>query len=308
VFLSLLPLTHAFELVMGVLGPLWSGASVVFPESRNPHQLLKAMVSARVTHLNVVPAVLHMIASDVRESGGLAALRPLFGQLHAIVCGGAPLSPELVTLLTAFGVPLWLGYGLTEASPSVAVGRADSLPAGSTGRALPGVELRVDAESGELLVRGPNVMLGYVGDPDATSRAIVGGWLRTGDIARLDAAGNLFILGRCRDTIVTGSGLKLLPDDVEAAYRSPLFAECCAIGVPDLGGGERPHLVVVGAGSATPSEIEVEFRRLSEAAGSRQAFGLTVWDAALPRTRTLKVRRAVIRQTVLETLEARHAG
>jgi long-chain acyl-CoA synthetase len=313
VFLSLLPLTHAFELTMGVLGPLWCGASVVFPESRNPRQLLKTMISAGVTHLNVVPAVLYMIASEVRESAGLSALRPLFGQLRSIVCGGAPLAPELVSLMTGFGVPLWLGYGLTEASPSVAVGRADSLPPGSTGRALPGVELRVEAETGELLVRGPNVMLGYVGDPDATAETISNGWLRTGDVVRLDADGNVFILGRRRDTIVTGSGLKLLPDDVESAYRSPLFAECCAIGVPDPGGADRPHLVVVGAGSAAPREIEAEFRRLSMTAGTRQAFGLTIWSTPLPRTRTLKVRRALVRQAVVDELSriqrgARHAS
>jgi acyl-CoA synthetase (AMP-forming)/AMP-acid ligase II len=306
-FLSLLPMTHAFELTLGVMGPLWCGASVVFPESRNPHRLLKIIRAARITHLNVVPAVIQMVAAELRESpSSLLALVPLVGQLRSIACGGAPLSPDLVARLVKCRVPLWVGYGLTEASPSVTAARADSVPPGSVGRALPGVEIRVEGGTGELLVRGRNVMQGYVGDPEATAEAFTDGWLRTGDLARVDEAGNVFILGRRRDTIVTAAGLKLLPEDIEAAYQSPLFAERCAVGLPDEPGGERPHLVVVPSSGANLAELEGEFQRLSFAAGTRQAFGLTVLSSPLPRTRTLKVRRDLVRQAAMEPKEGSH--
>lgn len=303
VFLSLLPATHAFELTNGLVGPLRCGASVVFPESRNPNHVLRLLLSARVTRINVVPAILKILMSELRDApDAFALVRVLRRQLRSIVSGGAPTSPELVARMVKAGLPLWLGYGLTEASPSVATGPAATLPIGSTGRALSGVELCVDAATGELLVRGPNVMLGYVDDPAATAATVQDGWLHTGDVARLDDAGHVFIAGRLRDLIVTGAGLKLAPEDVEAAYRSTLFAEVCAVGVPDVagGGGERPHLVVVGAADASSNDelLRSEFRKLSASAGTRRAYGLTILTTPLPRTRTFKLRRDLIKHVV----------
>jgi long-chain acyl-CoA synthetase len=308
VFLSCLPLTHAFELTTGLIGPLHVGASVAFPESRNPHRLLQTLLSEAVTHINVVPAILKMLMTELGEAAGGHEMAEALGrQLRSVVCGGAAPARELVERLVGAGMPLWLGYGLTEASPSVAVGRASDLPPGATGRALPGVRVRVDAGTGELLVRGPNVMMGYYRDPEGTAAAMAGGWLHTGDLARLDDAGHLFILGRRRDLIVTGAGLKVLPDDIESAYRSPMFAEVCAVGVPDAdaGGGETPCLVVRPAAGAGGDDaaMRAEFQRLSALAGARRAFKLALVASALPRTRTLKLRRDLVRQSVIETAE-----
>jgi long-chain acyl-CoA synthetase len=250
VFLSLLPMTHAFELTTGFLGPLACVAAVVFPGSRNPNRLLSLVAAEGVTRVNVVPAVLSMMLAELRDAEeGREILAGLRGRLRSIMCGGAPVAPELASRVVRHHLPLWVGYGLTEAAPIVALGSADQLPPGSTGRPIPGVEVRIEEGSGEVLVRGPNVMKGYVGDEQATRAAFQDGWLRTGDIGRLDEEGHLFIMGRRRELIVTSGGLKLLPDEIESAYRSPWFAEVCAIGVPDPagGGGERPHLVVVPA-------------------------------------------------------------
>jgi long-chain acyl-CoA synthetase len=302
VFLSLLPPTHAFELTTGLLGPLACGAAVVFPGTRNPNRLLGLLSSESVTRVNVVPAILSMMAAEIRDAEqGRDIIRDLRGRLHSIMCGGAPVSQELMTRVGHL-LPLWVGYGLTEASPIVALGRAEELPPGSTGRPLPGVEVRIDDTTGEVLVRGPNIMKGYAGDADATAAAIRDGWLHTGDLGRLDASGNLFIVGRCRELIVTAAGLKLLPDVIESVYRSPLFAEVCAVGVPNLagGGGERPHLAVVPAPGSDGEALLEEFRNLSTAAGDRRAFAVTLLDSPLPRTRTLKVRRDLVRALVIE--------
>jgi long-chain acyl-CoA synthetase len=313
VFLSLLPLTHAFELTTGLLGPLSVGASIVFPPSRNPNSLLRIVQAEHVTHVNVVPAILKMIVAELRDgAGGSSAAGVLARQLKSVVCGGAAPTRDFVDVLVAAGVPLWLGYGLTEASPSVAVGRAARLPPGAAGRALPGVELRVERETGELLVRGPGVMIGYYRDPNATAAVMADGWLHTGDLARLDVAGHVFILGRLRDLIVTGAGLKVLPDDVESAYRSPLFGEVCAVGVPDpdAGGGETPCLVVVPSSGTVGSEaaIAAEFQRLSVLAGARRAFRWALRTSPLPRTRTLKLRRDLIRESILAGGEDSHVS
>ena len=142
----------------------------------------------------------------------LASLRAC---LCAIVCGGAPTAPRLVESLLDHGMPLWLGYGLTEASPVVTLGRADTTPRGATGRPIPGVEVYIASATREVLVRGANVMCGYVGDLLATQETLRDGRLHTGNLGRLDAEGHLFVTGRLKDITVTPSGEKLSPEEVE---------------------------------------------------------------------------------------------
>src|SRR6185503_4622067 len=116
--------------------------------------------------------------------------------------------------------------------PIVALGRAADLPRGATGRPLPGVEVRIEPpgpEGGEILVRGPNVMLGYLGDPTITAAALRDGWLHTGDLGRLDDRGHLFIIGRRKEIIVTAAGENIAPEEIEACYMSPRFAEVCVV-------------------------------------------------------------------------------
>jgi long-chain acyl-CoA synthetase len=230
---------------------------------------------------------------------GRAIGRRLCRKLRWIACGGAAPSLQVIDRLVACGAPLWVGYGLTEASPTVTVGRAAKVPPGSCGRALPDVELRLESETGELLVRGPNVMREYFNDPDATFAVFTNGWLRTGDLARIDDEGFVYILGRRRDLIVTGAGLKILPEDVERAYDSPLLLERCAFGAPHHAGGERPWITVIPTDNASDDALEREFQRLSAAAGSRRADRMIVSREALPRTRTLKVRRDLVRAAAL---------
>jgi long-chain acyl-CoA synthetase len=302
VFLSLLPVSHAFGLVPGFLGPLWIGASVVFPTARNPHRLLDLAREERVTQVFVVPALLRMMAEEIRDAAdGRRLLDEIRTRLRSIFCGGAPLAPDLAREIVSAGLPLWIGYGLTETSPIVTLGPAAGSPPGSCGRPIPGIEVRVDPESGEVLVRGPIVMRGYAGDAEATAAALRDGWLHTGDRGRLDAEGHLFLEGRLGEIIVTAGGEKLSPEEIEGAYRSDLFAEICVVGLPDpeRGGGEFPVLVAVPRDGKDDRALREEYVRLSIRAGRRRAKQLVVRREPLPRTRTGKVRRDLVRQRLL---------
>ncbi len=155
----------------------------------------------------------------------------LGGRLRIAMSGGAALSPEISRIFIGLGLPILQGYGMTESSPVVCVNRLDdNLPA-SIGRTIPGVEVKL-GENNALLIRGPNVMLGYWNNPEAT-RAVISedGWLNSGDIAKIDEQGRVTITGRLKDIIVTSTGEKVPPADMEAAIlRDPIFEQVMVVG------------------------------------------------------------------------------
>lgn len=164
------------------------------------------------------PLLDRLVASKIMEKLG--------GRLWQVMSGGAALSPEISRVFIGLGLPILQGYGLTETSPVVSANRVnDNLPA-SVGRPLPDVEVKL-GEQDALLIHGPNVMLGYWNNPEAT-RAIVSpdGWLNSGDTAHIDEQGRITITGRLKDIIVTSTGEKIPPADMEAAIlRDPIFEQ-----------------------------------------------------------------------------------
>jgi long-chain acyl-CoA synthetase len=155
----------------------------------------------------------------------------LGGRLQQAMSGGAALSPEISRVFIGLGLPILQGYGMTESSPVVCANRVDDNLPSSVGQPIPGVEVKL-GEHGALLVRGPNVMLGYWNNPEAT-RAIISddGWLNSGDIASIDEQGRITITGRLKDIIVTSTGEKVPPADMEAAIlRDPMFEQVMVIG------------------------------------------------------------------------------
>lgn len=157
--------------------------------------------------------------------------KKLGGRLTVAISGGAALCPDIARAFVGLGVPVYQGYGLTEASPVIAVNRPGANKPASIGKALPGVEIRIDANN-ELLSRSRCIMRGYWDNPDATSAVIDGaGWLHTGDLARMDEQGYLHIVGRIKDIIVLNNGEKASPGDMEAAIAlDPLFEQVMVVG------------------------------------------------------------------------------
>jgi long-chain acyl-CoA synthetase len=167
--------------------------------------------------------------------------RALGGRLRFAVSGGAPLAPETAEFFQAIGLPILEGYGLTESCPVLAFNRIDRFKFGSVGRAIPGVELKI-APDGEILARGANIAgLGYWKNPGATAESFTSdGWLRTGDIGRVDEDGFLFITDRKKDLIVTSGGINIAPQVVENLLKSdPLISQAMVYG------DRRPYAVAL---------------------------------------------------------------
>jgi len=179
----------------------------------------------------IAPLLDRLVAAPVRARFG--------GRLRAAVTGGAAMAPDTARPFLALGVPLLQGYGMTESSPVIACNTLEDNDPVSVGRALPGVAVRI-GDSEELLARGENVMVGYWQRPEETARARdPDGWLHTGDQGRVDG-GRIYIKGRLKDIIVTSTGEKIAPADVEAAIASdPLFDQAMVIGE------QRPYLAAL---------------------------------------------------------------
>jgi len=170
-----------------------------------------------------VPILDELVAKPIRAKLG--------GKLRIAISGGAPLAPAVGELFIAMGVPVLQGYGLTETSPMVTGNTLQHNQPSSVGIPLEGIELTIDDENQELLVRGPNVMLGYLKNDQATSSTIdADGWLRTGDQAKIED-GYVYITGRLKEIIVMSNGEKVPPADIEhSILRDPLIEQVMVIG------------------------------------------------------------------------------
>jgi long-chain acyl-CoA synthetase len=234
------------------------------------------------------------------------------GKLRLFVSGGAALDPKLFLFFRGFGIPVIEGYGLTETGPILTVNPKDAAVCGSVGLPLPGVELRLREPNGEgigeVLARGPNIMSGYWRNPEATAAVFEDGWFRTGDLGCVDERGYLHITGRLKDVIVTSSGKNVYPDEVEAALGLPAgVKEFCVVGLPNRSGtGEEVALAVVptaplalGDDSAR-AEISAAFERVArKTAPHCRPSRLEFLATELPKTTTLKVQRAKVRDLLL---------
>ncbi|MGE0813717.1 MAG: AMP-binding protein [Vicinamibacterales bacterium] len=313
--LGVLPLFHSLAQMANLLLPFAVGARVVYLETLNTTDLLKALTERRITIFACVPQFFYLIHQRVMGEvarggalkrglfGGLLSLnlrlralglnlgptlfarvhRVLGGHMRLLITGGSKFDPAIGRDLYALGFTIQQAYGLTETSGAATINRPDEAHIDTVGRILPGNELRLmppegDAEDGEIAIRGPIVMQGYYNRPDATADVFRDGWFLTGDLGRLDAAGRLTITGRKKEIIVLASGKNIYPDEVEAQYRkSPVIKEICVLGVarPGEPATERLHAVVV------PDGDVLKARKITNA-GELLRFEMESAGASLP--------------------------
>ncbi len=249
VFLTVLPMFHAFAATVMFLEPLSVGATIVVEPRFAPDLTLKAIALHRVTLFAGVPTMFAVLA-------GLPRPPVDFSSWRLCLSGGAPLPPAILEAFEAkYGVPIYEGYGPTECAPVLTVNPPLGVrKVGSVGPAIPQVELRIVGEAGhplppgevgEIVARGPNVMKGYLNRPAETAEVLRDGWYYTGDLGRVDQDGYYYIVDRKKDLILVG-GLNVYPREVELALAShPAVAEAAVIGLPDPVRGEVPTALVV---------------------------------------------------------------
>jgi long-chain acyl-CoA synthetase len=230
--LCVLPLSHIYARTCDLYSWIYRGTRLVLAESRDT--ILRDCQLARPTVINAVPYFYQKVASGLgdtpAEVDGTALRQALGGEVTRCYCGGAGLAPETEAFFADRGLPILCGYGLTEASPVVTATTFETYAAGTVGRPLPNIDVRLAAD-GELLVRGPSVMQGYWRDEAATAETIRDGWLSTGDLAEWAQGGNLRIVGRKKEMIVLATGNKVAPTRIEQLLvGSPWIEQCCVVG------------------------------------------------------------------------------
>ena len=291
VVLGALPLTHSFGCRMVMLLALATGARIVLMRRFDAARALSHLDDEGVTFWPAVPTMLAAVS-------GVDGARPR--ALRWVLSAGAPLADALCRRAEArLGCAVRQGYGLTEASFST----IDAPPAprviGSVGRPVQGVEVRI-GDGGEVEVRGPHRMLGYVDDDAATASVVDGdGWLRTGDVGRLDGEGRLWIVDRTKDLIIRG-GNNVYPSEVEAVLAAhPAVADVAVVGRPDDYFGEEVVAVVVARGEhrVEPAELAAFARARIAATKVPREWALV---AALPLGPSGKVQKRVLRQQLAD--------
>lgn len=306
-FVTVLPLFHAFAATVCMNTCLAAGCASILLENFASVRTLETIARHKATIFPAVPAIFNAVLNVPANQA------PDTSSLRVLVSGGAPLpAPTLAALETRFAVPVLEGDGPTECSPVTSVNPLDGpCKVGSVGPALPGVSIAIFDEQdqplpidtiGEIVVRGDNVMLGYLNQPEATREAMSGGWYHTGDLGTIDADGYVFIVDRKKDMIIT-AGLNVYPREVEDVLLShPGVADVAVIGTPDALRGEDVLAVVVVRPNVTlPTERDL-IRFCRERLANYKVPRQILFRETLPRGGTGKVvKRLLKKELELET-------
>jgi long-chain acyl-CoA synthetase len=301
--LVFLPMFHSLTQMVCLVTPVLAALSVVLLPGVDKAAITRALKRHRPTIFLAVPAIYAAMAE--RRPGALVRwLNPV----RLYICGGAPLPMDVQQRFeAAWGRPLCEGYGLSEASPVVSFNPVEGeRRAGSVGRPLPGVEVKVLLESGavaaageigELAVRGPNVMAGYFERPEETAAAMKGEWLLTGDLARLDEDGYIYIVGRRKEMLIY-RGMNVYPREVEEVLSAhPEVSEAAVVGIEDSGTGEVPHAAVSLRPGATATERDLRLWCRERLARYKVPRSIRLF-ASLPKNATGKILKSEIKETL----------
>ena len=347
-FLSVLPLHHTYECTCGLLCPLFASSSVHF--SRSLKTVVEDLQRVKATILLAVPLLYdkmyRRITASLEEKKLLAALMPslkavarlgevvgvddarrkLFRRVHErfggairiFIAGGAAPDPEVAAGLRALGFTFLQGYGLTETSPILTLNRLRNFRDDAAGLPLANVEVKIlspDAEGrGEIIARGPSVMLGYYKDEEATRQVIRDGWFHTGDVGAFDADGFLHITGRKKNVIVARNGKNVYPEEIEEQVgRIPFVLEAAVYGARAADGDEEICVSIVPnaeefvrhaerSGVAVTPElvervIDREIRALNrQLPPHKQIRRIRIRESEFAKTTTQKIKRHLIHE------------
>jgi long-chain acyl-CoA synthetase len=341
--LSILPMNHLFEMTVGFSTFLNFGHTVYYTTSLKPKDVLGIIKEKQVEFMLVVPAFLKLLKAGIEKElkaapkaaqmafktmYALAKFVPFYGvrklmfkKIHdnmggkffGCISGGAPLDLEVAEFFERIGIKVYQGYGLSETSPVVSVNIDKRNEMASVGRPLKHFEARIDSTNGELLLRGPSVMKGYHNQPEMTAEVIdENGWLHTGDIARIDKDGHIFITGRIKNMIVLQGGKKVFPEEVEAVLeKSQYVAEVCVLGTSrtfgSKDGTEEVTAVLVPKADLYDSMSEEEIDNAIKAdvkslsnclAQYKRPTNVIIRKGELPKTTTRKVKRNELRELI----------
>ncbi len=341
--LSILPMNHLFEMTVGFSTFLNSGFSVFYTSSFKPKDITGVMKEKGIQFMIAVPAFLKLLKAGIEKELSASPIyvrlafkvmyfiaqfipsykmrRKLFKKLHqnlggkffGCISGGAPLDVEVGEFFERIGIRVYQGYGLSETSPVVSVNYDKRGELASVGHPLSHFEAKVDEQTGELLLRGPSVMKGYHNQPEMTAEVIdEDGWLHTGDIAKIDKDGHIYITGRIKNMIVLQGGKKVFPEEVEAVLeKSHYISEVCVLGTSrsfgSKDGTEEVTAVVVPKDELynTYSDedidrmIKLEVKTLSSHLASyKRPTNVVISREPLPKTTTRKVKRNDVRELI----------
>ena len=298
--LLVLPMFHIGGIGLFTLPMLYAGGTVVIQRTFEPAETLRLLKDEDITLFFGVPAVFLFLIQHPDFSG------ELFKNVRLVMSGGAPLPVSLVRQYHEKGIALQQGFGMSEAAPSIA-----TLPkelalekAGSIGRAVFHLDVMIAdgnldevprGEVGELVMRGPNIMQGYWNRPTATEEAFAGGWFHSGDLARMDEDGDIYIVDRKKDMFISG-GENVYPAEVEnAVFEIPQVSEAAVIGVKDDGWGEVGLAVI----ALKEGQVLVEGDVIAHLKNRLAKYKIpkkVVFVDALPRNAAGKVLKTVLRE------------
>ena len=300
-FLCLLPFFHTYAITGTFLLPLLSGSKMVLVDRFQPGKVLGLIQEHRISVFLAIPSMYRVLASTEGPFDVSSVRFP--------ISGGEPLPMAVAEAFEKrFGVPIFEGYGQTEAAPVVTLNTPDARRAGTIGKALPGVAVAIwddqnrvlpTGEIGEIMVRGRNVMQGYHHLPEETEKTITEGWLHTGDLGKLDPDGFVVITGRKKDLIIS-AGENIYPREIEEVLAlHPNVKEVAVIGVKDEVRGEVPKAFVIARENTTVDDRELRsFCRDKLANYKIPKYFEIVTD--LPRTPTGKILKRMLPTAVVK--------
>jgi len=329
-FVNLLPLSHVFGQFLGLFIPQALGATVIFHDSLNPAEVIRTIREERASVLITVPRLLdslrQKIERDLEERGELQTFRQrfensdgkhflrrwwMFRRVHsefgwkfwAFISGGAALDERTEQFWSRLAFAVVQGYGLTETTSLISVNHPFKVGKRSIGKVLPGREMKVDPQTGEILVRGSNVASGYWVGKGVVHEGEDDGWFRTGDLGEVDPEGNLYFKGRKKNVIVTREGMNIHPADLESALRrQPAVRDCVVVALPLDGNAEPCAVLLLAQSESAPEQAAAEAIRGAnrQLADHQQIRRWLVWPGQdFPRTSTQKPKSAVIADYVL---------